>query len=123
MLGVSEVRVGAGLTVNDEDAVFVAGYTALSVTEEVMVVAQLPVSALLGMNIILSVPSALKVLDVELREPQVGLEVVYDNANEGVPPDTVAVRGSCWFASRVLLEGESEIASAGLTVMVGVVVV
>jgi hypothetical protein len=123
LLGVSEVRVGAGLTVNDEDAVFVAGYTALSVTEAVMVVAQLPVSALLGMNIILSVPSALKVLDVELREPQVGLEVVYDNANEGVPPDTVAVRGSCWFASRVLLEGESEIASAGLTVMVGVVVV
>ena len=109
--------MSAGLTVNDEDAVSVTGVDALSFTEEVMVVVQLPVSALLAVNTIVFAPSALKVFDVALRDPQIELEVVYDNANVGVPPYTVAVRGSCWFASRVLLEGESEIASAGLTII------
>ena len=117
LLGVSEVAVGTGLTVNEEDAVSVIGDVALSFTEAVMVVAQLPVSALLAVNTIVFEPSVLKVFDVALREPQIEFVVVYDNVNEGVPPDTVAVRGSCWFASRVLLEGESEIASAGLTII------
>ena len=109
--------MSAGLTVNDEDAVSVIGFEALSVTEEVMVVVQLFVSALLAVNTIVFVPSTLRLFDVVLSEPQIELEVVYDNANEGVPPDTVAVRGNCWFASRVLLEGESEIASALATII------
>ena len=115
--GVTEPADGTGLTVNDEDAVSVIGDVALSFTEEVMVVAQLLVSALLAVNTIVFAPSALKAFDVALSEPQIELEVVYDNVNEGVPPDTVAVRGSCWFASRVLLEGESEIASALATII------
>ena len=118
LLGVNEVAVGTGLTVNDEDAVSVIGDVALSFTEAVMVVAQLLVSALLAVNTIVFAPSALKAFDVELREPQMEFEVVYVNANEGVPPDNVAVRGSCWFASRVLLEGESEIASALATIII-----
>jgi hypothetical protein len=97
LLGVSEVAVGAGtgLTVNDEDAVCVIGVEALSSTEVVMVVAQLPVSALLAVNTIVFVPSTLRLFDFALSEPQIELEVVYVNANVGVPPNTFAVRGSC----------------------------
>ena len=37
-------------------------------------------------------------------------------ANEGVPPETTVLNESAWFASRVLLDGETETASAGFTV-------
>jgi hypothetical protein len=105
------------LTVNDEDAVCVIGDEALSFTEAVIVVAQLPVRALLAVNTIVFEPSLLKVFDVALSEPQIELEVVYVNANVEVPPITFAVRASCWLELIVLLEGDNEILSVGLTII------
>lgn len=107
-----------GLTVNTEFAVCTSGEDALSVTEAVNVVEQLLVSTEFAVNTIVFEPSAARLFDVALREPQSGFEVEYVKAKEGVPPETVVWRLRFCPASKALLVGETETASAGFIVNV-----
>ncbi len=90
LLGISEVAVGAGLTVNIEFSDTTLLVDALSVTETIIFAVQVLVIALFGVNTIVFEPSELSVFEVALSVPHNSLPE-YAMPKFGVPPDTVVV--------------------------------